>query len=265
MTTCLVLLCVYNNTVAKVMVQQWQTIDPQVGPVVNIFCKGGGSASYSWIFNNQLIALGNDTLGADPTKYSVKVGYISPKDYGSLLLIKNAPIDHAGYYKCHVDYHSSGNQPYRQREKIYVDDFHYLPSLTYPQCHVGPSTTLNDASTATFNCRAGESYVSLNLLLTLQYQNGSIVELGHDAVTKTVTLNDNNATFICHTTSETFPTAYRNCSTGPITVQQTSSLATTQRSGFRPLLRTLKQSQHLFQTPLKDIIPMTLVHQRCIL
>ena len=250
-TICLVLLCVYNNTVAKVLVRQWQTIDPQLGPIVNIFCKSGGSASYSWIFNNQIIALDNDILGADPTKYSVKVGYISQTDYGSLLLIKNALIDYVGYYKCQIDYHSTGNQPNRLSDKIYVDEFHYLPPLTYPKCHVGPSTTLNDASTAAFNCTAGKSSASLNLLLTLQYQNGSIVELGHDAVTKTVTLNDNNATFICHMTSKTFPTAYRNCSTGPITVLQTSSLATTQQSRLQTSSKNTKTIPTFVSSPIK--------------
>ena len=45
--------------------------------------------------------------------------------------------------------------------------------------------------------------------------------MGHDnAVTKTVTLSDNYATFICHMTSDIFPTAYRNCSAGPIRVQK---------------------------------------------
>ena len=47
-------------------------------------------------------------------------------------------------------------------------------------------------------------------------------------MTKTVTLNDNNATFVCHMTSETFPTAYCNCSAGPLTVQQRSFPTTTQ-------------------------------------
>ena len=85
---------------------------------------------------------------------------------------------------------------------------------------MSPSTSLYDKSEAILKCTVGESSGNLNLLLTLQHHDGSIVELGYDAVKKAVTLNDNNATFICHMTSKTFPMAYRNCSAGPIAVQE---------------------------------------------
>ena len=80
-------------------------------------------------------------------------------------------------------------------------------------------------------------------------------------MTKSVTLNDNNAVFVCNMTSGVLPTAYHNYAAGPMIVQQTQEEPYSK--GFRHQLRTPKQSQHLFQTPfpLKDIMLGKLIQQ----
>ena len=56
----------------------------------------------------------------------------------------------------------SDNKQYIQSNQIHVEVHDYLPSLSYPKCHISPSTTLYDKSEATFHCMVGESSVSLS-------------------------------------------------------------------------------------------------------
>ena len=217
---CAFLLYAFGHTASQIPAWYWISTDATFGQVINVFCKGGDS-DYRWIFANKTLAENNELVEADSTRYSVSVGYTSTYDFGSLLLIRNALRDDGGWYECQKEYYSDGKLILTSN-KIFVPVKHYYPSLAYPKCSICPSITLHDKSNVTFNCKADESTSSLNLLLTLQYQNGSIVQLGHNAVTKSVTLNDNNAVFVCHMTSDLFPSAYRSCSTDPVTVQQTS-------------------------------------------
>ena len=213
---CMLLLCVFNHSTALVPIAKWSYSDEDFGPVINLFCTG--STYYRWTFANKTLAQDEELIDADPTRYSVSVGqvysYGYANGYGSVFVIKNALKEDAGLYECQLDSYSTNNG---ETYQISVQVHNYLPPLSYPKCHIS-SSILYDESNVTFNCSVGESSASLNLLLTLQYQKGSIVELGYGAVTKTVTLSDNNAMFVCHMTSETFPTAYRNCSAGPITI-----------------------------------------------
>ena len=215
------MLYVLGHTAAQSPVKYWISNETDFGPVINVFCRGSESKFYRWVSASKTLAKDNDLIDADPARYSVSVGYTYNNEceytYGSLLMIKNVIKEDSGIYECQLDDYTTNN---KRSGQISVQVGNYLPSLSYPKCHVSPSTTIYDKSDTTFNCTVGESTSSLNLSVTLHYQNGSIVELGHGAVTKTVTLNDNNATFICHMTSEIFPTAYRNCSAGPITVQE---------------------------------------------
>ena len=205
-------------------VDHWTATTTHLGPVIKVFCEGGKS-DYRWLFANKTLAENNELIDADSTRYSVSVKNISRYQYGSLLSIRNALREDAGWYKCQVEFYS--NSKFIQRKsKVFVPVQDYLPSLSYPKCLISPSLTLFDNSYAIFSCTTGAKSSSVSLSLTLQYQNGYIVELGHDAVTKTVTLNDNNAMFICHMTSAIFPTAYRNCSAGPIIVQEMLAIST---------------------------------------
>ena len=188
-------------------VDHWTARTTHLGPVIKVSCEGGKS-DYRWLFANKTLAENNKLIDADSTRYSVSVKNISKYQYGSLLSIRNALREDSGWYECQVEFYSNSNFIQR-RNKVFVPVNYYLPSLSYPKCQISPSLTLFDNNYAIFSCATGESS-SVSLLLTLQYQNGSIIELGNNAVTKTVTLNDNNATFICHMTSAIFLTAYRN-------------------------------------------------------
>ena len=71
----------------------------------------------------------------------------------------------------------------------------------------------------TFDCISGKSSQPVNLRLSLHRQDGSVIELGKQNVTtRQITTEDNKALFLCHMTSDQFPTVYRNCTAGPITV-----------------------------------------------
>ena len=217
----MLLFYVLGHTAAPSPVKYWISNETDFGPVINVFCRGSESNFYRWVSASKTLAEGEELIDADPTRYSVSVGctydYEHEYTYGSLLTIKNVIKEDSGIYECQLDDYITNN---KQSGQISVQVRDYLPSLSFPKCLISPSTTLYDKSDAIFKCMAGESSASLNLLLTLRHQNGSIVELGHDVVTTTIYLNDNNATFICHMTSKTFPTAYRNCSAGPMTIQE---------------------------------------------
>ena len=186
----------------------WVSTDAVFGQVINVFCKGGTS-DYRWVFANKTLAVNNELVEADPTRYSVSMGSISNPQYGtrygSLLLIRNALRDNAGWYECQVEYYNHG-ELILTGDKVFVHKHYYLPSLYYPKCQISPSFTLYNMSDVTFNCITGESS-SVSLSITLQYQNGSIVTLGYNTVTKSITLDDNNAVFVCHMTSNIFSTA----------------------------------------------------------
>ena len=96
-------------------------------------------------------------------------------------------------------------------------------------CCIRPSQTLTNGNFAEFKCEVGETTAQITLKLTLKIDDGSIINLGDSTATiylsvrKTVTLGDNNSTFICQMTSETFPTAYRNCSAGLLIIYEEGS------------------------------------------
>ena len=174
---CIFLLHVFNLTTAQISTVYWTSWDTDFGPVINVFCKGSTSVYHRWVFADKLLAQDGQLIDADPSRYSVQVGYTNLYDrheYGSLLVIKNALKEDGGLYECQLEYsgeYYSNYEPYWQYSQISVEVHDYLPSLSFPKCHISPSNTLNDKSDATFTCTAGESSSSLNLLLTLQHQN----------------------------------------------------------------------------------------------
>ncbi|XP_072020792.1 uncharacterized protein [Amphiura filiformis] len=210
----------YTAANHKVNVARWIEQNDQFGPVLNFFCDVQmqcNQCTYRWIFQNKTLAENNDFLGADASRYEVDVK-LHPNGYGSLLRIKNSHQDDGGLYECQVVFGNAHMSTGMATAVVLL----YLPPPAYPKCSITPSSNIIDKTNATFTCLAGTSSQPVNLRLTLQRQDGSQVELGDQTVTRIITTDDNYVVFTCHMTSETFPTAYRNCSVGPITVSQNS-------------------------------------------
>ena len=192
------------------------------GPVVQLSCmlNTNGSTTnptYTWILRNKTLAVnGTLTAQADPTRHSIHF-------WGSSLQIVNAIKADEGEYQCQVDYYLSGSFQTENGSKT-VDKIPYLPAPDYPKCTIKSSTSsLLDRSDTLFQCEVGHSSPSVKVNLTLERQDGSIRQLGNTSVTGTITLKDDGAMFVCHMTSDTFPTAYRNCSAGPLAIVESSS------------------------------------------
>ena len=220
----------YNFVVTGELVEiaQWNAIDDMLGPTYNVFCGLSSqclACSYWWTVSNKIVAGNGALIEAEASRFSLQQGtnfYIFPVSfYGDSLQIRNALKTDAIMYECHVTLNGQTvgsatlNKP--------VPASFYLPSSMYPKCHVSPSMTLLERSNITFRCTPGESQPPVNLTLSLQRQDGSEIDLRTETTTKQVTIDDNNAMFICHMTSETFPTAYGNCTAGPLTVIQATT------------------------------------------
>ena len=203
--------------------------DTQLGPVLDLFCGLSTSeclnyCNYTWIFGNKTLAVNDDKKLTGSSRYSVTLKEARPNPdgtffYGSVLQFQNALLEDAGLYECQISYR---NESFH--ESINVSLFQYLPPHDYPKCVIAPHTTVVTVSNMTFTCIAGESNPGVNLRMSLQLQDGSVLELGNtteDAVvTKSVRIDDSEAVFTCHMTSEKFPTAYRNCSLGLLMASQ---------------------------------------------
>ncbi|XP_072021090.1 uncharacterized protein [Amphiura filiformis] len=211
---CVILLCSFSYTSAQpATASHWITNDTNFGPVINLFCTVTDTTYLG--SDNHLSAAARS---ADPTRYSISVGDVPNKGYGSLLQIRNALKQHAGFYTCRVLV--EGN-PLYSTDRVEVIINQYLPPPGYPECSIGPSPTLLEHTDATFSCIPGEASPPMDLTLILERQSGLHVELGSTNVTKQVTMDDNNTMFICNMSSETFPAApQRMCSAGPIIISQ---------------------------------------------
>ena len=209
------------------------------GPVETIICNARippsvGNPTVKWIFQDRTLAVNN--MEADPSRYTVSYSYTRNIYHGrfnlkSILNIHNLVPEDEGVYKCQIDY--TLNAPQTRVATVEVTGIpKYLPSLNYPKCTIEPTTAISAESNATFICRVGNSSPAVNLQLRLQRTDGSIIQIGEESyfgnssVTTLVTQNDHNAVFTCHMTSDTFKSAYRNCSAGPITVSQIETLST---------------------------------------
>ena len=107
---CMFLLQVFGHTTAQVSTVYWILPDTDFGPVVHVFCTGSTSVDHRWVFANKTLAQDGELIDADPTRYSVSVGCTNlydRKEYGSLLVIKNALKEDAGLYECQLDYYNN--------------------------------------------------------------------------------------------------------------------------------------------------------------
>ncbi len=176
--------------------------------------------------DNKITAVDNKIIEADPSRFTVHtqdVGLDSDRYFISRLFINNAVKEDEGEYWCQQQYNEY-NQQKTSNLKVTVSISNYLPPLNHPLCSVEPSSMLHDGSDVTFRCLIGDSNPDVKLNLTLEKPDGSSTVIGepfytgNTSVETTVTSDDNNALFVCLMTSDTFPSASRRCSTGPITV-----------------------------------------------
>ena len=93
-------------------------------------------------------------------------------------------------------------------------------------CNVDALSVLS-GSEVEFTCTRGDSNPEVNLYLRLRKPDGYVRQLGTTNLTTPVFLEDNNANFTCEMTSDAFPTAYRSCSIGPLTVLPINGKAAT--------------------------------------
>ena len=176
------------------------------------------------MFQGEILTENTDIKTKTPSRYNVKYQK-NGQDRVYTLTIPYPIQTDEGWYRCKVDY----GDTYPAEKHVDVQINSYLPPLNYPLCSIRPSQTLSNGKFAEFECDIGETNAQITLNLTLQSDNGSIILLGKTnvrrylSVIRPVTLQDNTAIFICHMTSQTFPTAYRNCSAGPLTISASTT------------------------------------------
>ena len=176
--------------------------------------KNATNINHRWKFN-KIVLTKNGKLLVTSSRYSV--GYLNRNETVYTLTIQNPVKADEGVYQCKMKY-TKNSSTYSDSKNVDVKIDSYLPAIRYPLCRIRPSTTLRSGNFAKFVCDVGEATAEITLNLTLQSHNGSVTYLGGVTVKRKVTSWDNNSMFICHMTSTTFPTAYRNCSAGPLTI-----------------------------------------------
>ena len=188
----ILVLCEFTFVEAQKVVGKltWQTSSvANHWPVINLFC--GLSVQcfrycvYTWSSNKKVLAVNNILKDATPSRFSVfstRTLVSGTFFYGNILQIRNALKEDAGWYECNID------GIYVLKGSIEVTRFPYLPSLNYPECSIGPTTTLMAMNNGAITCIVGDSHPSVNLQLSLQRQDGSIEQLGNERVRKQVTL-----------------------------------------------------------------------------
>ncbi|XP_072020793.1 uncharacterized protein [Amphiura filiformis] len=228
------------------------------GPTVTIWCTahiptGSTQNTLTLILDGKMLAVNGDLVQADSSRFQVT--YLTARNTVSRLIIDNVVKADEGLYYCQQQYSLNG-QIETHMDSIEVALSQYLPPLHHPVCSIQPSTTLFDSSDVTFHCLVGESNPSVKLQLTIvQIGISSTIDrpigqsfyYGNASVKTTVTSEDNNALLVCQMTSDTFPTAYRNCSSGPIRIIQTNPPATKSLSSYSESSSTL----HPNSTPSK--------------
>ncbi len=203
-------------------VSSWIGHDKSYGPIINIFCEKylkctpykGNKCVFIWKFGEETLAENEDLIDADSSRFSVDFGD-TDVGYVSLLTIKYALLEDAGIYECHLAI--KGVSYYGTTEVIV---YNYVPPDEYPECIVSSSTTtFMENSDATFMCKSGNALPPMNVHLMLQSKHGPYSDMGYNSVvTRTLSKFDNNTMFVCHMTSQMFPTVNRTCTIGQLKV-----------------------------------------------
>ncbi len=212
------------------------------GPIVRLWCRSDFNGMHfvtryptlTWTYGEKILAANSTLIEADSSRFvsaaNYELRYMHSRrtfELGveSVLKISNAVKDDEGVYMCQEQY----NENVTDSRNVSVTITEYLPPLHHPLCLLEPSNMLQDGSDVTFHCLVGDSNPAVKLRLTLEKPDGSSTPIGqlfftgNASVVKTITTDDNNATFVCLMISDTFPTGSRNCSAGPIMLMSAST------------------------------------------
>ena len=243
----------YNHATAKIHSVSYSmfaanTTD-NIGPIVRLRCTCIGSIpngtddelsslTLTWIYGGKKLAENDVLIEADSSRIDSRFEWHKTTNtlnnffkivfLESVLEISNAVKDDEGVYMCREQYNENGHTVTDSRN-VSVVITEYLPPLHHPLCSLKPSSMLEEGSDITFHCLVGDSNPGVKLQVTLEKPGGCSTVIGKPVYTEnvsvetTVTKYDNNATFVCQMTSDTFPTANGSCSAGPIMLMSSAS------------------------------------------
>ena len=179
---------------------------------------------HSWIFDGQILTKNTDIFAVNPLRYNVTYQKVSRDIYVYKLIIPIPVQTDLGRYQCQLDYTWYGYK-HSAHKDINITINCYLPPLNYPMCSIKPNKTLSNGKVE-FICDINEATAQITLKWTLRSDDGSIIDQNEGTATsildvrKTITLGYDNSMFSCEMTSKSFPTAYRNCSAGPLRIYE---------------------------------------------
>ena len=208
---CMILLTWYISAAGQ-QLSQWVDDDANYGPVVNVFCQSdSATSSFTWKFNHQTLTTDGKLVKADSTRYSVTIGDVPNRGYGSLLKIQNALKQDAGVYTC-TSTATKDQSIYSSSKDITVIIDQYLPPPEFPDCKIIDVSKVNPESSrseVSFTCLCGHASPPVNGRCILQtLADGDIKDLGNTPINSIIKFKlDGHALFKCFTTSDAFPQA----------------------------------------------------------
>ena len=214
-----------------------------VGPVIQITCTltplpDEQLHEFRWFWqtysggmltSSVLLAQNGVLSDETPTRYMLS----TIDNNTEIFSVRNAvKEDGDGLFACQAVYSFGLFPTAYELNTLKIHDFEYLPGIHHPVCNIitGGTKAIPSGSEVEFTCTRGDSNPEVNLQLNLRKPDGSVRQLGTNNVTVLVFSEDNNASFTCKMTSDTFPTANRSCSAGPLTILPAATEALTPSS-----------------------------------
>ena len=203
------------------------------GPTIELSCfvsdypVCSGTPDVQWLLKDVIISENDQLIEGDPTKYRQNYGQNTHDNVTSVtskLFILDAQKSDEGNYTCRIETLKASTD---------LQVHFFLPHLDFPKCSIEPQLTVLAGTNISLTCGPGNSNPPVNLNLKLRRPDGSDLLLGTADTTRQVirqaTAEDDGAMFVCHMTSNTFRTAFRECSAGPLTITETTSTPPTSR------------------------------------